>query len=177
MGRHPVKRGVVLLGCSAVITLVSLVAIPDSPIHFGVLTLLGAAMLITVPVHKLTHKCNPWLCLGISIGFFALTYGLPQGHLLGYAMPRWLYANYFTALLGMPFGGFYSSDYVPLLPWVFAYWMGCSFYGIMKKHCWLPVLGKVRFAPLEWVGRHALPIYMIHQPAIYGILAAFFLLF
>ena len=170
LGRRPWKRGMILLGCSAVITLVSLVAIPDSPIHFGVLTLLGVAMLITIPIHKLTRKWNSWLRLGISLGLFMLTCRLTEGYVLGYTVPRWLYANYATALVGFPFGGFYSSDYVPLLPWIFAYWMGCSIYGIMEKHRWLPLLCRVRCKPLEWIGRHALPIYMAHQPVVYGIL-------
>lgn len=174
MGRRQWKRGLVILGCSMVISLVSFVAVPDSPIHFGVLTLLGSAMLMTAVVHKWFSKWNPYLMLLFALVLFGLTNGLPNGYVLFWQVPRQMYANYATAYLGMPQPGFFSSDYVPLLPWLFAYWMGYGIYGIFAKYNWLRVLSAFRIPPLEWIGRHALIIYMLHQPFVYGILAVIF---
>ena len=170
LGRRQWKRGLLILGCSLVITLVSLVAIPDSPIHFGVLTLLGSSMLLTIPVHKLTKKWDPYLVLTIAAALFGLTCRLSQGYVLHQPMPRAVYANYFTAYFGLPPYGFYSSDYVPLLPWFFAYLMGYGIYRIFEKHNWLRVFSLFRIPPFEWIGRHALIIYMAHQPLVYGLL-------
>ena len=55
------------------------------------------------------------------------------------------------------------------------FWMGYFAYSIFKKHNWLKVLRCVRFKPLEWVGRNALLIYMLHQPVVYGVLYLIFI--
>lgn len=174
MGRRHVKRGLVLLGCSLVVTLVSMVAVPETPIHFGVLTLLGCATLLTIPLNKPMKKCNPYIGMVLCILLFVATEDLQLGRVLNYKLPDWLYANDLTALLGMPTVEFQSSDYVPLIPWLFAYWIGYFAYGIFAKNNWLNVLGTVRCKPLEWIGRHSLIIYMAHQPAVYAILECLF---
>lgn len=174
LGSRQWKRGLVILGCSVVITLGSLIAVPETPIFFGVLTLLGSSMLLTVPVHKLTNKWNPYIVLTVAVLLFALTCRLPDGYVLHYAVPRECYANYFTAFLGMPQRGFYSSDYVPLIPWFFAYLMGYGLYGVFAKYNWLKIFKAFRIPPLEFVGRHALLIYMLHQPLVYGLLWVIF---
>lgn len=47
LGRHPVKRGAVVFGCGALVTAVTLIFMPADAVWFGVLTLLGSAMIIT----------------------------------------------------------------------------------------------------------------------------------
>ena len=174
MGRRPLKRGLVVLGCSVIVTLVSLVAVPETPIFFGVLTFLGAAMLLTIPAHKLLKKCNAYLGIAICVALFLATEDLQIRKVLGYDMPQWLYANDLTAFLGMPAESFDSSDYVPLIPWIFAYWIGYFLYRIFENNHWLDALGKVGCKPLEFIGRHSLVIYMAHQPVVYGLLAVIF---
>lgn len=174
MGRRPVKRGLLTLACSVVVTLVSLVVIPDTPIHFGVLTLIGLATVLTALLDRFLEKLHPYIGLLLCLGLFVLTMDTEQGYFLTLRLPRWLYANFLTALLGFPHIGFYSSDYVPLIPWLFAYWIGYYSYGIFKKHHWLETLTAVRLRPLEFLGRHSLIIYMAHQPVVYAILAIIF---
>ena len=47
---------------------------------------------------------------------------------------------------------------------------GYFLYEIFRRHNLLRHLRSPRIAPLEWVGRHSLLLYMLHQPVIYGIL-------
>jgi uncharacterized membrane protein len=174
MGRRHIKRGLVLLGCSLVVTAVSLVALEDSPIHFGVLTLLGCATLLTAALHKVFAKCNPFVGVGICLALFLCTEYLQIGKFAGLQMPQWLYANDFTALLGFPPKEFWSSDYVPLIPWLFSYWIGYFTYAVFAKLHWLDLFTKWHCRPLEWIGRHSLMLYMVHQPVVYAILTVIF---
>ena len=178
MGRHKLRRGLTVLGGGAIITLVTMVVMPLYPIHHGVLTFIGSAMLLTALTDRLFRNINGWAGFGLSLVLFLILEFVPEGTLgrgsWSLELPWQLYANYFTAWLGLPSPLFYSSDYVPLIPWLFAFWMGYFAYSIFKKHNWLTALGCVRLGPLEWIGRNALIIYMLHQPVIYGVLYAVF---
>lgn len=173
MGKHPVKRGLVLLGCSWVVTLVT--TWTGSPVVFGVLTFLGSATLISALWRKLLRdRVFPvWVsCLGLGLCLvcFILTNRLETGYLLDRAMPGSLYANDFTAYLGFPPISFRSEDYVPLIPWLFAYGTGYWCYQIFARCHWMGIFTKGRIRALEYIGRHSLFFYLVHQPLIYGII-------
>ncbi len=179
MGRHKWKRGLMSLLGSAVITAVTLIFMPDSPIHFGILSCLGSAVILTIPLEKLFRRIPALLGFGLSFLIFLLLLKMETGWVcfLGkplFQLPQWLYRNMFTAYLGFPGPGFSSADYAPVLPWLFLFWTGFFLYRLFQKRNWLPLLGRVGCKPLQWVGRHALVIYMIHQPAVYGILSLIF---
>lgn len=107
---------------------------------------------------------------------FALLNQLPQGW-LGFegthlaALPAaWYKPNLFW--LGLPdLTVFSSSDYFPLLPWVFLYWVGYFFARWFRARCTAqPGLPPKALRPLCAVGSRTLLIYMLHQPVIYGAL-------
>ena len=127
---------------------------------------------------KLLSKVPGWVGLGVSVALFVLTRQVPEGVLgvgpFSVQLPWQWYSNYFTAFLGLPSPLFSSSDYVPLIPWIFVFYMGYFGYGIFKKYGWLRHLSCVGFKPLERVGTHALLIYMLHQPVVYGVLYVIF---
>lgn len=52
LGHHPVKRGAMVFGCGALVTAVTLIFMPADVVWFGVLTLLGSAMIITGLLEK-----------------------------------------------------------------------------------------------------------------------------
>lgn len=91
---------------------------------------------------------------------------------------RWLLAdllavaalcNYLTAYFGFAPRGFYSSDYFPLLPWVFLFWAGVFLHWALGRHRMEPLRRSV--CPGTGVlGRHSLVAYLLHQPVIYGLL-------
>ena len=180
LGKRKLRRSLLVITASLVITAFTCIAMPADKIVFGVLWFLGVAMLIMIPASALLRRVEPHAGLALSALLFYLSYGIPHGSvgLFGtaytVALPEGLYANYFTSALGFVCDSFYSSDYVPIFPWIFLFLCGYFLYGIFKKHNIMGTLRAFSVKPLEWVGRNALWIYMIHQPAVYGILYLIF---
>ena len=169
LGRKKLRRGLVVFGCSVAVSLVTVFFVPDATILFGVLCLLGFAMLVTVPLDKLFQKLPPAAGLIASGLLFVFCEQFPW--------PRWLYANHLTAFFGFPHSSFFTTDYVPVFPWIFAFWMGYFLFGLVKKANLLRYFSAFRCPPLEWLGQRSLVIYMVHQPLLYGIFYLIFLLF
>ena len=171
MGRKPWKRGAMAFGGGLLVTAVTLVAMPETPAIWGVLTFLGSATLLTVPLKNLFLRLDPRLGLAGSFSLFLLLRDVSDGflgfegiHLL--ALPERLYRNLFTAWLGFPAEGFVSSDYFGLLPWIFLFWTGLFLY---RLHPGEAKTG-LRVPGITAMGRHSLLVYLLHQPIIYGML-------
>ncbi len=174
LSRQPWKRALIVLGAAALVSLVTVVLMPDQAIIHGVLALIGAAMLATIPMDRLFRKVSPIIGIGLCFLLFLFFQEIELGwfgieNLWRVRMPRELYANLLTAFFGFQPRGFFSTDYVPFLPWIFAYWMGYFVYRLMEKQGWLKGLSAISCKPLEFLGRHALLIYLVHQPLIYGL--------
>ena len=94
---------------------------------------------------------------------------IPLIPLVTVSVPEFLYRNLFTAYLGFPGPGFYSTDYFSLLPWAFLYLCGYEFHMICRATGAIdaPVLRK-GFEPLAFLGRNSLLIYLLHQPVLYA---------
>ena len=73
LGRHPVKRGMMVFGCGALVTAVTLIFMPADAVWFGVLTLLGSAMIITGLLEKWMEKVPPVVGLAGSMFLFYFT--------------------------------------------------------------------------------------------------------
>lgn len=172
-GRRPVQRGAFVFCAGAAVTAVTLLAMPQQPVWFGVLTLLGTAMMLTGGLQPFMRRVPPVLGFGVCMGLFALFYSAGEGWLgIGswrIFLPSQLYANYLTAYFGFAPKGFYSSDYFPLLPWVFLFWAGVFLHWALGRHRMEPLRRSVCPA-LGWLGRHSLVAYLLHQPVIYGLL-------
>lgn len=101
LGHHPLKRGAAVFGAGVLVTAVTLLFMPEDVVWFGVLTLLGSAMLLTGLVQKWLQKIPPTVGLAVSLILFALTYHTMDGYWglgpLRCALPQGLYANYLTA--------------------------------------------------------------------------------
>lgn len=91
-------------------------------------------------------------------------------------LPGVWYANLFTAFFGFFPRGFFSTDYFPLLPWLFLFWAGYFLHFCMGRARMEPLRRSVCPA-LGWMGRHSLLLYLLHQPVIYGVLSAAAVLF
>ena len=171
LGSHRLKRGLMSFGGGVLVSLVTVFAMPDSPIICGVLTLLGTATLLTIPLERVLSRIPPAVGLVGSGLLFCLLRNVNEGF-LGFerwnllALPDWLYRNTMTAFVGFPHAGFYSSDYFSLLPWLFLFWAGYYFYGLRK-----PSRGGTYLPVVTAMGRRSLLIYLLHQPVIYGVLA------
>ena len=172
LGHHRLRRGLLSLGGGALVSAVSQVA--GSPIHWGVLTLLGAAALLTIPLDPLLRRLPARAGLAGSFCLFFLLRGVNQGY-LGFegaallTLPADWYQNSLTALLGFPGPDFFSADYFSLLPWLFLFWTGYFLYRLRPEG----EGRELRLPLVTTLGRHSLVAYLLHQPLIYGVLWMF----
>ena len=172
LGTKHLKRGLLVFGGGLLVTLVTLIVLPDSPIIFGILTFLGTAMLVLIPFDKLLRKIPHTLGAVISFLLFLLFKNCNIGF-LGFgsinliALPRFLYANYLTAFFGFPPHSFYSTDYFSFFPWIFLFICGYFFCEIMKAKNLLKHLTSRPVFLLGFIGKHSLVIYLAHQPILY----------
>ena len=175
LGRRKLRRGLEVFGLSVVISLVTVLFMPDNLILFGVLSAIGTAMLLMIPLEKVFCKINPYLGLVICFGLFVLTRNVNMGT-LGFEgwsfglLPQGWYRNLFTAYLGFPPRDFYSCDYFSVFPWIFLYQTGYFLYRFFEKKDLLKHLAGKKLPVFSWLGRHSLIVYALHQPLIYGIL-------
>ncbi len=180
LSRSNLRRGAICFGLALLVTLGTMFAAPylgQIEIFFGILHLLGFSMLFCGAFHFLLKRINPWVgFIGNAILFF-VTYGIPvhQTDLIGIRnlIPAawneipWLFP------IGITTDSFYSADYFPIVPWMFLFLCGYYLYRFhfveRLERFFLPS----RIPPLSFLGRHALVIYIVHQPLIYLITMPF----
>ena len=71
--------------------------------------------------------------------------------------------------LGFPGPTFASGDYYPPLPYTLLYLAGVCIGRLVALRGEPTWLERLSCRPLEWVGRHALPVYVLHQPVLLAI--------
>lgn len=155
LSKNCLRRGAVIFGAGLLLSVVTCTVLPEFAIRFGVLHCIGLCMLLTPFLKRLLIKIPPLAgCLGCTALFF-LTRTVP-------------YYRYQVNLypLGFPGASFASSDYFPLLPFLFPFLLG-YFLGRFPVPSFLYIS---RFPALAFLGRHSLLFYLLHQPAIAGIL-------
>lgn len=173
--RHYVKRALTVLACGMLISIATAVFTPESRITFGILTFMGTAMLLVGILKKYLSKLPPAAGFLSSFFIFLVCYDIPKGK-LGFSvfalrLPQSLYTSLAGTFFGFMKHDFYSSDYYPFLPWIFLFIAG--FYLFELSGGVTPEKYDLFFAPINLTGRYTLPVYMLHQPVIYGILMLF----
>ena len=129
LGRHRLRRGLMAFGGGALVSAVTLLAMPEDRVLFGVLTLLGTSALLLIPLERPLRRLPARAGLAGSFTLFLLLRDVNTGF-LGFegahlaALPEELYRNLLTAFLGFPPADFYSTDYFSLLPWFFLFLTG-----------------------------------------------------
>ena len=172
LGRHHGKRGLLVFGGGVLVSAVTFVAMPENLVCCGVLTLLGTAALLTIPLDPLLRRIPAQVGLAGSFLLFLLARDVNSGY-LGFegvkvlVLPQSWYRNYFAALLGFPQPGFYSTDYFSLLPWIFLFWTGYYLYHLRRQEP-----PRLSLPVVTALGRHSLLVYLLHQPVVYGVLWA-----
>ena len=181
LGKRKLKRGLQVFGASVLISMVTLIVMPENRVLFGVLSLIGTAMLLMIPLEYIFQKVHPYVGMLISFGLFMLTRDANDGCLgIGnkawFVLPDAWYANWLTAYIGFPAADFWSTDYFPVIPWIFLYWTGYFLYRAADRYKCMHWFSGFRIRFLEAVGRHSLEIYLLHQPVIYGVLYVIFMI-
>ena len=180
MSRNHLKRGLLVFGGGAVVSLVTCVLMPENRILFGILTCIGSCVLLMIPAEKLLRKIPAGIGAAGSFLLFALLRNCSQGT-LGFEklvicpLPDALYRSNLTAYLGFPQRGFFSTDYFPLIPWFFLFVTGYFLFRITSRRGINEKLfARGQFPLLNWIGRHSLPVYLLHQPVLFGLGILFF---
>lgn len=175
LSNNHLKRGVIIFSSGILISVLTYLFLRQSVIIFGILTFLGSAVLLTIPIKKFLKKLNPIIGAVISFLLFFILRDCNNGNLgfeglLSIKLPKLLYSNYFTAFFGFPHNSFYSSDYFSIFPWYFLFLFGFFIYGIFEK-CNLTekLLSKGKIPVAFTLGRNSLLVYLLHQPILYGI--------
>lgn len=163
LGSRCCRRGILVFACGMICTAVTtgmyLLHFSGQGIiiYFGVLHCLGICMLLWPLVRKL-----PWQGL-LLLGIVLTAAGQYMGTLPGID-------HYFLMPLGLPWHGFSSSDYFPLLP-NFGYFLLGAVLGktlYRSKQTLFPRVNTqntlIRFLTL--CGKHSLWIYLLHQPVL-----------
>ena len=173
MGKQPLKRGLMVFGGGLLVTAVTIAVMPQNRVVFGVLTCIGSCMLLLIPLDKVLRKVPAEAGIVLSFGLFVLARNVNRGF-LGFeswnlwALPRSLYRNLLTAYIGMPSGGFYSTDYFSLIPWFFLFVTGYYLYTLCRKYNWLRgEFLQVQIPIVDFFGKRSLLVYLLHQPVIY----------
>lgn len=153
------NRVLVLLIVSLGITLITFLLFPEEFIRFGILHLITIGILLSIPLVN-----RPYVALGL--GIFCLLVFLPISALHVEHDLLMIFGVYSDSLV--------SLDHFPLFPW-----LGYVFIGIFFAHK-LSELGFFETSlasksPINLMGRHALFVYLIHQPIFVLTLYLFFI--
>ena len=81
MGRHPLRRGLMSFFGGAAVSLATLLVLPETPVQFGVLTFLGSAALLTIPLRPLLSRIPPRPGLALSFALFLVLRDVNKGFL------------------------------------------------------------------------------------------------
>lgn len=178
LGKHPLKRGLIVFCAGELVSLVTFLFMPAERVEFGVLTCIGSCMLLMILLEKGLCKVPALLGFLLSAVLFILTRNI-NGGCLGFEkwklmkLPESLYEGKIMTFLGFTEADFFSTDYFSLIPWIFLFITGYFIYRIMREKCpeefWQKYLCK-EWKLFSFIGRHSLIIYMAHQPVAYGIL-------
>ena len=78
-----------------------------------------------------------------------------------------LYGCKYLAFIGFRTDDFVSMDYFPLLPWLFLFFFGYFLWRLIESKGLQGRFTK-RIPAADFIGRHSLLIYILHQPVLYG---------
>lgn len=171
LGRRKLKRGLTVSAAGLLVTAVTCTLMPEDRVVFGVLTLLGFCMLLMIPAEGILRGRKPLAGMAVSLFLFVMLRNVNQG-VAGFEsfrivrLPQILYRNLFTAFLGFPYPEFFSTDYFSVIPWIFLFVFGYYLHYFVKERGLFSLLEGGGVKPAEWLGRHSLEIYLLHQPIL-----------
>ena len=181
LGRRKLKRGLEVFSCGLLISFATLVAMPENWVIFGVLTFLGSAMLLMIPLEKGLRRIRGGVGFGMSALLFLFSRTVNEGTLgfgpwLSIPLPESLYHGWMGSYLGFTDPTFFSTDYFSIFPWIFLFMAGYFAYRLWYRTIEAMELAQKEIPFCSWVGRHALLVYLLHQPICYLLLTGVFTL-
>jgi uncharacterized membrane protein len=154
------RRWAQVAGCALLVSAGSALMFPRSWISFGVLH--GIALMLLLVRFTVRPSVPLWPLLAAG----AVAIAVPQFVQHPAFDSRW--TNWIGLVTHKP----PTEDFVPLLPWLGpVLWGLAAGLWLQRRHRGV-LAGAVprAAAPLAWMGRHPLAIYMLHQPLFIGVL-------
>lgn len=158
------KRLGLIAAAAFAITIVTIFAVPQGPIFFGILHSIAACSLIGLLFIRLPAAMTLIVALAALLA------------------PKYLSAEIFAHpvfyWLGLSPYPVRSNDYVPLLPWIGAFLIGMSAAQFILPRGWLNRFRKdsSKRNIIALAGRHSLTFYLLHQPILIAALYLFSLI-
>lgn len=172
--RNGLRRSFKYLTVAAIVFATTTIVAVDTPISFGIIFCMGASTLIEHLLDRAGLAPKGYMAAFAFVVAFLLLLGIPHGYVgIGeatFTLPQWLYAHRALSFLGFPGPGFASGDYYPLLPFSLMYLAGAAAGRQWRQNGYPSWTYDICCPPLQLVGRHALPIYVLHQPILIGLL-------
>ena len=162
-----IKRGIKILFLGFIITLVTLLFIPEQYVIFGILHCMGISTILCIPF--LGYKK-----INVLLGSFLILIGIILR----------MYTFDFSFLI--PFGFiphmFSTVDYFPLLPWFGVFLIGITMGHIwypqgMRKHLIHDYSGLLVIKRICAFGTNSLYVYFLHQPLLFAVIFLFLYFF
>lgn len=170
------KRGIFFNICGLIITLITAIVAPSQTVWFGILSFMGCASLILIPLHRCIGKIPPLLGMVLSVIMFVICRNITEGfigfnNIFAVELPNWLYESKILTPLGFPFRGFVSSDYFPILPWIPLFLFGYYLYSFAIETDKLNEYAYHKIPILSGIGQKSIWIYLLHQPICMAVCA------
>lgn len=150
-------------GAAALISVATYLATPQAFIFFGILHQIALASVLGLAFLRV-----PAL---ITLVVAALVIAAPH------VVRSEVFANPALWWVGLAPTNPRSNDYVPLFPWFGAVLIGIAAAKLSQSSGLLERLREIPDArwtkPLDFIGRHSLAFYLIHQPVLIGVIWAF----
>ncbi|NLY09183.1 MAG: DUF1624 domain-containing protein [Tissierellia bacterium] len=181
LSKKPLAHGIKILLLAIGLTFVTHFVTPTAAIYFGVLHLLGCSIILTALMRPILNKLSRTGILITLVTLFIITFPtagsgmLKSLNILSVSSVDHPILGFIISAIGFPSNTFTSADYYPLLPWIFPVMFGYA-YSLPSPQM---SLGKIeqkipKIEILSALGQYSLPIYLLHQPIMIGVLTLFF---
>jgi Predicted membrane protein len=158
--RQWLERGAKVLAWGLVISAVTRVVLGEAFILYGILHLVGTALLLGPLLWRVRRFALPLGVAFVAAGPYLDARAGQLDALVPWAIP-----------LGVRPAGYAAVDYFPLVPWLGVILLGMAV-GQWARPLWARLsAGRPAprlLEPIAVLGRHSLLIYIIHQPLILG---------
>ncbi len=160
-------RGFKIFSLGVIITFITWLIFPNNFIIFGILHLIGISIILSIIFFKLNSINSKFNILNLFLGILIIIFG---NYLLNFKFQfNWL------VWLGFVPKYFTSFDYFPILPWfgfvLIGLFIGNYFYKNYKRQFkFIENPNNKLVNALNYIGKHSLIIYFLHQPILIIIL-------